>query len=142
MRAIISILLFAAFSCTASGQQKNQKENTKNTQTMNLDQITNEKVKSAIQALQDNDLKAWKSHFTDDAVFTDDGNEKDFDAFFENAFNHKEKFLTIDKVEDGGKHLAGDFYAGQWGTFHVFFKFHENGDGKFNRVDIGQTSKL
>lgn len=109
---------------------------------MNLDQITHPQVKSAIEALQNNDLEAWNAHFTEGAVFTDDGNKKDFDAFLENAFNHKERFLTLDKIEDGGMHLAGDFYAGQWGTFHVFFTFHENGDGKFSRIDIGQTSKL
>lgn len=109
---------------------------------MNLDQITNPTVKQAIEALQANDKAAWFAYFTPDAVFTDDGNIKDFKAFFDNAFDKKEKFLSMDKVENEGKDIYGDFYAGQWGTFNVYFKFHQNEAQKFTRIDIGQTSKL
>ncbi|WP_194775792.1 nuclear transport factor 2-like protein [Pararhodonellum marinum] len=106
---------------------------------MELSKITNPTVKNAIEALQANDLKAWYSHFTDEAVFTDDGRNLDFKSFFDNAFDKKEKFLTIDKVENDGKNIYGNFYAGQWGTFNVFFKFTMNDEGKISRLDIGQT---
>ncbi len=105
---------------------------------MNLNKIINSTVKQAIEALQANDKELWFSYFTNDATFTDDGNTKDFKAFFENAFDKKEKFLSIDKIENDGKNLAGKFYAGQWGTFPVFFNFHLNDDGKIERLDIGQ----
>lgn len=109
---------------------------------MNLDKITNPTVKKAIEALQANDLEAWFSYFTNDAVFTDDGRTMDFKSFFENAFAKQEKFLSIDKIENGGKNLTGNFYAGQWGTFEVYLNFHLNENQQITRVDIGQTSKL
>ncbi len=108
---------------------------------MDTTKLTNEVVKSAIGALQANSRQAWFGHFTGDAVFTDDGNTKDFKSFFDNAFNHEERFLSLDKVENDGKNLTGDFYAGQWGTFKVYFNFMINDEGKISRLDIGQVSK-
>jgi len=108
---------------------------------MDLSKISNETVRQAVEALQANDKELFYSHFTADAKFSDDGNEKDFEAFFDNAFNHKEKFLSLDKIENGGKNLEGDFFAGQWGTFKVFFNFTLNSNDKIERVDIGQVSK-
>ncbi|MBS1763995.1 MAG: hypothetical protein JSS90_03385 [Bacteroidetes bacterium] len=144
MRTIILIL------CTTlvlnSGAQPTEQKNSqkksnhlKNQNTMDLSKLTNPNVKQAIEALQSNDLKSWYSYFTADAVFTDDGNTMNFKSFFDNAFNHKEKFLTIDKVENQGKEITGNFYAGQWGTFKVFFKFQLNAEGKIKRLDIGQV---
>jgi len=106
---------------------------------MDLSKLTNPNVKQAIEALQANDLKSWYSYFAADAVFTDDGNTMNFKSFFDNAFNHKEKFLTFDKVENEGKEITGNFYAGQWGTFKVFFKFQLNAEGKIKHLDIGQV---
>lgn len=107
---------------------------------MDLSNIANQHVRKAIEALQSNNLTDWYACFTTDAVFTDDGQSRDFKAFFDNAFAKGEKFLAIDRIEDDGKSLYGNFYAGQWGTFRVFFKFQENADGMFNRLDIGQTN--
>ena len=139
---IIILTLFT--SLTVCGQQQNISINSKNFKTVNtmdVSKITNENVKKAVEALQANNKDAWFSYFIKDAVFTDDGRALDFKPFFDNAFKHKEKFLTIDKVENDGKNITGNFFAGQWGTFKVFSNFHQNSDGKFNRLDIGQTKK-
>ena len=107
---------------------------------MDLTKITNENVKNAIEALQTGN-ESWYTYFTEKPEMTDDGNTKDFHKFFKSALG-KEKFLTIDKVENDGKNITGDFKAGMWGTFKVYFNFHENTDGKFYKLDIGQVSKL
>ena len=106
---------------------------------MDLLNISNVNVRSAIQALQDNNIAKWYNHFTENSIFTDDGRTLDFKKFFDNAFNKKEKFLEIATIENKGMTIYGNFYAGQWGTFRVYFKFHENNEGKFDRLDIGQT---
>ncbi|PVD53146.1 hypothetical protein DC498_06385 [Terrimonas sp.] len=105
---------------------------------MDMSKIKNEKVKQAIEALQSGD-KSWYSLFTENPVMTDDGNQVDFKNFFSKALG-KEKFITIDKVENNGREVYGNFKAGQWGTFKVFFKFHQNAEGKFDRLDIGQAN--
>ncbi|MBC9930565.1 hypothetical protein ICL07_09295 [Chitinophaga qingshengii] len=104
---------------------------------MDLSKITHKTVKQAIEALQAGD-QSWYSFFTESPAMTDDGNAVDFKSFFAKALGH-EKFLSIDKVENGGKDVYGNFKAGSWGTFKVFFKFHEGAGGKFDRLDIGQA---
>lgn len=128
-----SMMLVSLFTFTTCGQTIKDNK-------IDLSPISNKTVKGAIEALQSGNKSAWYSYFTNDAIFTDDGRTLDFKSFFDNAFSHKEKFLTIDKIENGGKDITGNFFAGQWGTFRVFFKFHINADGKFNRLDIGQAN--
>jgi len=108
---------------------------------MDLSNLSNETVKKAIEALQANDKNAWYSYFTENTVFTDDGRTLNFKSFFDNAFDKKEKFLNIDHIENNGQDIYGNFNAGQWGTFRVYFKFRQNTQGKFDRLDIGQASK-
>ncbi len=108
---------------------------------MDTSKITDSTVRKAIEALQHNDKQAWFSFFTADAVFTDDGRTLDLHAFFDNAFDKKEKFLSLDQVENEGRHISGNFYAGQWGTFRVFFRFGIGSDGKIHRLDIGQLNR-
>lgn len=133
--AWLGILLYAS-ACGQQSDPSSQKRS-KTGQKMDVSKITNEKVKQAIQALQSGD-KSWYTFFTEDPAMTDDGNKVDFRSFFAKALGH-EKFLSIDKVENDGKEVYGSFKAGQWGTFKVFFKFHMNEDGKFDRLDIGQA---
>ncbi|WP_343607779.1 hypothetical protein [Chryseobacterium oranimense] len=104
---------------------------------MDLSKITNATVKSAIEALQSGS-EQWYSFFTENPEMTDDGHSVDFKQFFSKALG-KEKFLTIDRVENNGMDIYGKFEAGQWGNFPVFFKFHQDAQGKFDRLDIGQT---
>lgn len=138
--ALILLLLASTINLQAQPlKAKSSTIQTKTEQKMDISKIINPQVKQAIEALQNNDKNAWFSFFTKDAVFTDDDRTMDFASFFDNAFKHKEKFLTIDKVENNGKDIFGNFFAGQWGTFKVYFKFHQQADGKFNRLDIGQS---
>ncbi|PWN62830.1 hypothetical protein C1634_008630 [Chryseobacterium viscerum] len=140
MRAYKLITLFLiSFSCIACGQNTNkEKHQTSKKQTiMDLSKITDPSVKQAIEALQNGD-KSWYSFFTENPTMTDDGQHVDFKSFFSNALGN-EKFLSIDRVENDGKDIYGNFQAGKWGTFPVFFRFHKNAEGKFERLDIGQN---
>lgn len=134
----LSVSSFTLTACGKSGSQQNAEQTTtQKTQTMDLSKITHPTVKAAIEALQTGD-KSWYDYFTENPVMTDDGNAVDFKSFFSKALG-EEKFLSIDKVENDGKDIYGNFKAGSWGTFKVFFKFHVNEAGKFNQLDIGQA---
>ena len=116
-----------------------QNKNNKIDQKMDISKITNPKVRQAVEAWQNGDNKTFLSFFTANPQLTDDGSPRDFSDFVKNACGN-EKFLTIDKVENEGKDVYGNFHAGQWGTFRTFFKFHQNIEGKFDRLDIGQAN--
>ena len=131
--------ILSTLSFTACGQSKSKQNSKITNNKMDISKLTNETVKNAIEALQTNDKNTWYTYFTNDAVFTDDGRTLGFKSFFDNAFDKKEKFLSIDTVTNEGKDIYGNFYAGQWGTFKVYFKFHINTEGKINRLDIRQA---
>lgn len=141
--AIITLPLY--LSLAACGQQKEQvkeqpgiNQQSKKEEMADLSKISNPEVKDAIEALQNGD-NSWYAYFTENPVMTDDGNTIDFKNFFSKALG-TEKFLTIDKVENDGKDVYGNFKTGRWGTFKVFFKFYQNSDRKFDRLDIGQAN--
>ncbi|WP_051891367.1 hypothetical protein [Chryseobacterium sp. JM1] len=136
--AIVAVISLSCMACGQTKKKEYQKTITTQKQNnMDLSKITDDTVKQAIQALQDGN-QSWYTFFTENPVMTDDGNTIDFKSFFSNALG-KEKFLSIDKVENDSKDIYGNFEAGKWGTFHTFFKFHKNNEGKFDRLDIGQA---
>jgi len=100
--------------------------------------LTNETVKKAFEAWQNGDRKLFVSYFTVDAKLFDDGNVRDFQKFVKDACGH-EKFTSIDKLENNGLDITGNFHTESWGDFKVYFKFHINAEGKINHLNIGQT---
>lgn len=136
------LITFSAAGITACGQSTSPQKQIKTIQKnnkMDTSKLTNETVKKAFDAWQTGDSKMFLSLFTADASMTDDGNPRNFQGYVKDACG-KEVFLTIDTVENDGKDIKGNFKAGNWGTFPVFFKFHQNADGKFDKLDIGQAN--
>ncbi|WP_029281191.1 hypothetical protein [Pedobacter sp. R20-19] len=105
---------------------------------VDLSKLSNSKVKAAITALQNADLKGWFALFSESVAFYDDGNQVQFNNFFKKAFGH-ERFISIDAVEDNGLSVYGDFHSDQWGDFKTVFKFQIDKSGKISRLDIGQA---
>lgn len=104
---------------------------------IDLSKLTNTKVKAAIVALQKGDAKAWFAMFAQDVALYDDGNQMQFNNFFKKTLG-REWFTSIDKVENSGLDVYGNFHSSQWGDFNTYFKFKVNKEGKINRLDIGQ----
>lgn len=135
-------VLAVSFSFKACGQSKTPKSETtttiKETQKMDTDKLTNATVKAAFDAWQNGDSKTFLSYFAADAKLYDDGNPRNFQSFVKEACGH-ERFTSIEKVENEGKDITGNFHTESWGDFKTYFKFSINAEGKFNRLDIGQA---
>lgn len=99
-----------------------------------LARITNIQVKRAIEALQSGD-NIWFSLFSENTIVTDNGIRHNFKVYSDIILGN-EKFVTIDKVKNGGKEIYGRYKTGQWGVFNLLLKFHQKKDGKFNRLDL------
>lgn len=106
---------------------------------MNTEKLTNRVVKLAVEAWQKADAKTWLSFFTADAVLFDDGSPRDLKQFSREAMG-RERFTSIDKVENHGLDVYGRFHSDKWGDFKTYFKFHINPEGKISQIDIGQAS--
>jgi len=107
--------------------------------TMNTNLLTNPTIKAAFEAWQKGDIKTWLSFFAEDVKLFDDGNPRSFHNFSHEAIGH-ERFTSIDKVENNGLDVYGQFHSEQWGDFKTYFKFQLNNDGKITRLDIGQVN--
>lgn len=106
---------------------------------MNTDKITNPVAKKAIEALQKGDSQTWASLFKAQADFYDDGNKRDLAAFTKSAIGH-ERFTSIDKVENDGTAVYGNFHSDQWGDFKTYFRFTIDAEGKIYKLEIGQAN--
>jgi hypothetical protein len=104
---------------------------------MNTDQLSNPIVKAAVEALQSGDRQAWSDLFAPGAKLYDDGTERSLEEFTRDALGH-ERFKSIDRVENHGLNLTGEFHSDQWGEFRTYFRFQLSSDGKIQRLDIGQ----
>lgn len=105
---------------------------------MNTDKLSNRIVRQAIEALQQGDKSAWATLFAPDAMLYDDGKARDLHEFNRHAIG-SERFTEIDRVENDGLDLYGQFHSDRWGTFKTYFKFHLDADGRIARLDIGQA---
>ncbi len=106
-------LLAMILSLVACGQKPQRSaSNTsihKTEQTMDLSKITNEQARQAIEAWQQGDSTSFLSFFVANARLTDDGHPRDFANFVKTACGH-ERFTSIDKVENNGLDIYGNFH--------------------------------
>jgi hypothetical protein len=105
---------------------------------MNTDRLTNPTVRRAIEALQRGDMTAWTALFEPDALLYDDGSPRSLEEFSQSAVGH-ERFTSIDRVDNQGLDVTGQFHTEQWGDFGAYFRFQLSAAGKIQRLDIGQA---
>jgi hypothetical protein len=105
---------------------------------MKTDTLTHPIVKAAIDALQQGNAPAWLALFEGGAKLYDDGSPRSLEKFTRDALGH-ERFISIDRVENGGLDLTGHFHSDQWGDFRTYFRFSLSASGKIQRLDIGQA---
>ncbi len=122
---------------SACGQMGNH--NHKATTIMEYEKISNENVRAAIEAWQKAASKEWLSYFSKNATLLDDGHSRDFMKFSTEAIG-KERFTSIDKVENSSMDIYGRFHSDTWGDFKTYFKFRIGKDGKFDQLQIGQAN--
>lgn len=130
-------MLLLACGLSACGQRY-QNHTHQKVEEMDTKKINNALVKSAVEAWQQGDSESWLSFFTDDAELLDDGHIRNFKNFSTHAIG-TERFTSIDKVEDNGLSIYGQFHSDTWGDFKTYFKFHINDQGKIYQLEIGQT---
>jgi len=105
---------------------------------VNTNALTNPTVKTAIEALQSGNRKAWSALFEPGAKLYDDGAPRSLEKFRLDALGH-ERLTSIDRVENNGLDLVGAFHSDQWGDFRTYFRFQLSRSGKIRRLDFGQA---
>ena len=103
-----------------------------------ITKLTNPTVRAAIEALQCGDVKAWESLFEADARLFDDGSPRSLSKFTQEAVGH-ERFTVIDRVDNHGLDVTGEFHSETWGDFRTYFRFQLSAAGRIKRLDIGEA---
>jgi hypothetical protein len=129
------IIFLLACGLSACGQRYQDHTHQKLTEMKTSNKI----AESAIEAWQQGNSALWLSFFTRDARLLDDGNARDFKKFSTEAIGH-ERFTSIDKVEDKGLSIYGQFHSDTWGDFKTYFKFYINKEGKIYQLEIGRAN--
>lgn len=112
---------------------------TSNTNIM-TEKLTNPTMKKLIEALNAGNQQAWNTLFTANAEFYNDGYRSDLKQFTAGAFGlGKERFSSIDKVENNGLDIYGRYYSHQRGSFRTYFKLRLDAIGKITRLEAGQA---
>ena len=109
------------------------------TTAVDLSRLTNPTVRTAIGALQHGDRALWASQFEADAKLYDDGSPRSLQKFTEDALGH-ERFTSIDRVDNHGLNVTGEFHSDRWGDFRTYFRFQLSHTGRIGRLDIGQAA--
>jgi hypothetical protein len=135
-RNTIIIPLLLTCSLLACGQIGNHQHY--ESSTMTYETITHPTAKAAIEAWQKGNLNLWQSFFVSSPQLLDDGHSRNFLKFSNEAIG-KERFTSIDKVEDHGLSIYGHFHSDTWGDFKTYFKFHLDAQGKISKLEIGQA---
>ncbi len=123
----------------SSEQASSAQTNIQKATSMSTPTFSNPTVKAAFDAWQAGDSKAWLALFSADAQLFDDGKPRNFQKFSTQTIG-KEKFTSVDKIENQGTEIYGNFHSPQWGDFKTYFKFHIDATGKIHRLDIGQAN--
>jgi hypothetical protein len=104
---------------------------------MNTEMIGHAVVRAAIDALQAADERAWFGAFADNVQLFDDNSKINFKKFSLKAIGH-ERFTSIDKIENDGLTLYGNFQSDHWGEFKTYMRFTVV-DGKITKLEIGEV---
>ncbi len=135
IRFFFPILMLSSFAaCGQIGNHQHQP-----IRRMEYQKIESPLIQGAIQAWQKADSTTWLSFFTPNPNLLDDGKTRDFHQFSTETIG-KERFISIDKVENNGLNIYGRLHSDTWGDFKTYFKFHVNATGKIDRLEIGQAT--
>ena len=128
----------AAVGTAAPGRRRAETRSEGETDGMETELLTHPTVKAAVDALQKADKLAWAALFEPDAKLYDDGRPRSLEKFTRDSLGH-ERFISIDRVENGGLDVFGAFHSDKWGNFRTYFKFQLSPSGGIKRLDIGQV---
>lgn len=105
---------------------------------MEFSSLSNNAVKSALKALASKNLDAWYALFTDQVRLVENGKEGDFKTYFDEAMKYSARFLHVEKENNNGLEVIGEYFAGRGGRFRASFTFQQNEQGKLNHLEIQQ----
>ena len=95
-------------------------------------------VRALVEAINSGDRAAFTALLTPDVSMSDDGSERDLQAWIDKEIFTVNGHMDVESESDGGRALIAGFRNDTWGQMRTSWRFTV-GDGRISRFDTGQA---
>jgi hypothetical protein len=95
-------------------------------------------VRALVEAINSHDRAAFTALLTADATMSDDGSDRDLQAWIDKEIFTVGGHMDVESESDGGRALVAGFRNDTWGQMRTAWRFTV-ADGKISRFETGQA---
>jgi hypothetical protein len=96
-------------------------------------------VRDLMLAINAGDRAAFLAALAPDATMSDDGTERDLEAWIDREIFSADGHIEIESEADGGRSLVARYRNATWGEMRTAWTFHLADDGRISRFETGQA---
>lgn len=101
-------------------------------------QLTDPAVAAFVAAINSGDKKAFFAALTENATMSDDGTDRDLDAWTEKEIFSANGHLDVESLSDDGLSLTAVYTNSTWGSMRTRWSFTVT-DGRVSHFETGQA---
>ncbi|MFB4303063.1 nuclear transport factor 2 family protein [Actinomadura sp. NTSP31] len=102
------------------------------------DELSEPAVRALVNAINANDVAAFRAALTDDATMSDDGTDRDLGQWADSEIFGASGHLDVESEAEGGRSLVARYRNEKWGEMRTRWHFDVS-DGKVRRFETGQA---
>jgi hypothetical protein len=102
------------------------------------EQLSNPVVRALVSAVNAGDREAFFGTLTADATMSDDGTERDLEAWVDREIFSSNGRMEVESQSDDGRSLVVNYTNSTWGAMRTTWEFTVEGD-RISRFETGQA---
>jgi hypothetical protein len=102
------------------------------------DQLSEPAVRALVDAINANDVDAFRAALTPDATMSDDGSDRDVRQWADREIFSSNGHMDVESEADDGRSLVARYRNDTWGEMRTAWRFDVR-DGKVSRFETGQA---
>jgi hypothetical protein len=102
------------------------------------EQLSEPAVRALVDAINANDVAAFRAALTPDATMSDDGSDRDVRQWADREIFDSNGHMDVESEDDGGRSLVARYRNDTWGEMRTAWRFTVR-DGKVSRFETGQA---
>jgi hypothetical protein len=102
------------------------------------EQLSEPAVRALVDAINANDVDAFRAALTPDATMSDDGSDRDVRQWADREIFSSNGHMDVESEADDGRSLVARYRNDTWGEMRTAWRFDVR-DGKVSRFETGQA---
>jgi hypothetical protein len=103
-----------------------------------VEQLSDPVVRAFVSAINAGDREAFFGRLTADATMSDDGTERDLQAWVDREIFSADGRMEVESQSDDGRSLVANYTNATYGAMRTNWRFEVEGD-KVSRFETGQA---